>query len=135
MLGFASCSQPPHKPTPGPRRLIVPSCRRWKHMTILRMVIIVIIALFAIISIITIITVLLFALVVFSGWLESVGSRILYKLDYRKLVLYVIQYRVSWENCKLYPSMTLGLFHTNFQCATSFRARPSTAGRVPDHYR
>ncbi len=33
-------SLPPHKPTQGPNRLTVLSCRRWKHMTILRMVII-----------------------------------------------------------------------------------------------
>ncbi len=37
--GFCSFSLPPHKPTPGPNRLTVLSCRRWKHMTILRMVI------------------------------------------------------------------------------------------------
>ncbi len=37
--GFCSFSLPPHQPTLGPNRLTVLSCRRWKHMTILRMVI------------------------------------------------------------------------------------------------
>jgi hypothetical protein len=36
--GFCSFSLPPHKPTPDPNRLTVLSCRRWKHITILRMV-------------------------------------------------------------------------------------------------
>jgi hypothetical protein len=39
-----SFSLPPHKPTPGPNRLTVLSCRRWKQMMILTMVIIDIIA-------------------------------------------------------------------------------------------
>ncbi len=43
-------SQP--KPTRAPRRLIVPSCRRWKHTTILRMVIIDFIAIMSILDII-----------------------------------------------------------------------------------
>jgi hypothetical protein len=44
MHGFCSYSQPHHKPTPDPKRLTVHSCQCWKHMTILKMVIIVIIA-------------------------------------------------------------------------------------------
>ena len=43
MHGFYSFSQPHHKPTPGPKRLNVHSCQRWKHTTTLNMVIIVII--------------------------------------------------------------------------------------------
>jgi hypothetical protein len=30
-----------------------------------------------------------------SGWLESVGSRVLYELDYKKPILYVIPLKVS----------------------------------------
>ena len=41
------------------------------------------------------------------------------------------RYRVSWGNCQLYPSATRGPFHTTVTCATSFQARPATAGRVP----
>jgi hypothetical protein len=48
MLGVCSFFQPQHKPMQAPKRLIVPSCLRWKHMTILRMVIIdIIIAIIA----------------------------------------------------------------------------------------
>jgi hypothetical protein len=46
---FCSLSLPPHKPTPGPNHLTVLSCRRWKHMTILRMVIIDVIVIIVII--------------------------------------------------------------------------------------
>ncbi len=46
---FCSFSLPPHKPTRGPNRLTVLSCRRWKHMTILRRVIIDIIVIVVII--------------------------------------------------------------------------------------
>jgi hypothetical protein len=46
---FCSFSLPPHKPTPNPNRLTVLSCRRLKHMTILRMVIIDIIVIIVII--------------------------------------------------------------------------------------
>jgi hypothetical protein len=46
-----SFSQPHQKPTPGPKRLTVHSCQRWKHTTILKMVIIVIIVLVVIIVI------------------------------------------------------------------------------------
>ena len=42
-------SLPHHKPTPGPKRLNVHSCQRWKHTTTLNMVIIVIIVLIDII--------------------------------------------------------------------------------------
>jgi hypothetical protein len=45
-----SFSLPQHKPTPGPNRLTVLSCRRWKHMTILRMVIMDIIVIIVIIA-------------------------------------------------------------------------------------
>jgi hypothetical protein len=45
MHGFYSFSLPHHKPTPGPKRLNVHSCQRWKHTTTLNMVIIVIIVL------------------------------------------------------------------------------------------
>ncbi len=48
--GFCSFSLPPHRPTPGPNRLTVLSCRRWKHMTILRMVISDIIVIIVIIA-------------------------------------------------------------------------------------
>jgi hypothetical protein len=56
----------------------------------------------------------------YSGWLESVGSRIVYKLEYRNPVLYVIPIQsilgklpvvtvpiVSWDKCLLYLWVTL----------------------------
>jgi hypothetical protein len=45
-----SFSLPLHKPTLGPNRLTVLSCRRWKHMTILGMVIIDIIVIIVFIA-------------------------------------------------------------------------------------
>ncbi len=47
--GFSSFSLSQHEPTLGPNRLTVLSCRRWKHMTILRMDIIDIIVIIVII--------------------------------------------------------------------------------------
>ncbi len=32
-------------------------------------------------------------------WLKSIGSRVVYELDHRKPVLYVIPLNKSWENC------------------------------------
>ena len=57
-------------------------CRRSKHTTILRTVIICVLL---IIDIIVFIAVMCNA-----GWLKSVGSQIVYNLDHRKPVLYVI---------------------------------------------
>ena len=48
--GFCSFSLPPHKATQGSNCLTVLSCRRWKHMTILRMVIIDIIVIIVFIA-------------------------------------------------------------------------------------
>ena len=50
MHGFYSFSLPHHKPAPGPKRLNVHLCQRWKHTTTLKMAIIVIIVLIDIIS-------------------------------------------------------------------------------------
>ena len=52
MLGFCSSFLSQPKPTRAPRRLIVLSCRRWKHTTILIMVIIDFIAIMSILDII-----------------------------------------------------------------------------------
>ena len=55
MQGFCSFSLPHRKPTPVWKRLSVHSCRRWKHMTILKTVINVIIVIIVIIDIMHII--------------------------------------------------------------------------------
>jgi hypothetical protein len=57
-------------------------CRLWKHTTILRTVIICVILIIDIIVFI--------AVTCNAGWLKSVGSQIVYNLDHRKPVLYVI---------------------------------------------
>ncbi len=64
--------------------------QRWKHMTILRMVIII--SILCITSIICVILIYAFQ----AGWLEFIGSRVLYELDYKKPILWL---KVSWENC------------------------------------
>ncbi len=48
-----------------------------------------------------------------AGWLETVGSRIVYELDYRKSVLNVLLIQTILKNCQLYPSVILGLFCSN----------------------
>jgi hypothetical protein len=57
MLGFCSSAQCLHKLTQDPSRLTMTSCRRWKHTTILRMVIIIIIAIIYITYIVAIIAI------------------------------------------------------------------------------
>jgi hypothetical protein len=56
--GSCSFSLPLHKPTPGPNHLTVLSRRRWKHMTILMMVIIEIIVNIVIMEVIKIMEVI-----------------------------------------------------------------------------
>jgi hypothetical protein len=43
MHGFCSFPRPHHKTAPGPKRLTVHSCQRWKQTTLLKMVVVVII--------------------------------------------------------------------------------------------
>jgi hypothetical protein len=75
----------------------------WKHMMILKMVIMCIIYIISIIAIMCIIPLICFMSIVriiaiiviiaycfVVGWLESVGSRVGYELDYKKPVLYVV---------------------------------------------
>jgi hypothetical protein len=69
-------------------------------LTMVILIILLIIAIICIITIIVIITIigimcviaimLIIAFFRFIGWLESVGSRVLYELDYKKPILYVI---------------------------------------------
>ena len=59
MQGSCSFSLPHRKPTPGRERLTVHSCRRWKHMTILKTAINVIIVIVVIIYIIAVIVLIL----------------------------------------------------------------------------
>ena len=68
-----------------PSPLIVLLCQRWKHMTILRMVIMHLILFMSIMDIMSIILIMCIAV-----WLELIGSQIVYELDHRKPVLYVI---------------------------------------------
>ncbi len=81
--GFCSFSLPQHKPTPGPNRVTELSCRRWKHITILRMVIIDIIV---IIVIIVYVSVLLRLLRLLSLWRLWKLFRLLTLLHFFRLV-------------------------------------------------
>ena len=74
--------------------------------------------LFEIMHIISIIAIITYYFVV--GWLESVGSRVVYELDYKKPVLHVIPIQVSAGDTELLSTT----------CATPFRALPATAGRA-----
>ena len=66
------------------------------------------------------------------GWLESVGSRVVYELDYKKPVLYVIPIQSILGKLSLVPvgdtAVTPVLFRT--ACAIPFLALPATAGRA-----
>jgi hypothetical protein len=66
--GSCSFSLPLHKPTPGPNHLTVLSRRRWKHMTILMMVIIEIIVIIVIMEVIKIIEVIDIIAFILVGW-------------------------------------------------------------------
>ncbi len=98
MLVYCSCSLLLLWPTLDPSPSIVPSFQPWKHMLILKMVIICIIHIISIISIICIYLhydnyafyINYCWLISFVGWLESVGSRVVYELDYKKPILYVV---------------------------------------------
>ena len=82
------------------------------------------------IDVIDIIAIIVIIGLIFLGWLNAIGSRILYELDHRNPILYMsFQFRVSSVNCLLYQWETLGQFHTT--CAATFPGRPATAGRVP----
>jgi hypothetical protein len=68
-----------------------------------------------------------------SGWLESVGSRILCKIDYKKPVLYVIPIESILGRLPVVPVglavlVTPEPFHT--ACAIVLKERPATVGRV-----
>jgi hypothetical protein len=61
-----------------------------------------------------------------AGWLKSIGFQILYELDHRKPVLYVIP--VDHILGKLPQLVTQERFRTT--CATCFKAHLATAGRM-----
>ncbi len=66
-------------------------------------------------------------------WLESIGSRVVYELNYKKTIMspYVVLIQSILGKLPLVPvgySGTLELFRT--ACATPFRAIPATAGRL-----
>ncbi len=63
------------------------------------------------------------------GWLESVGFRVVYELDYKKPILYVVPIQSILGKLPLVlVAVTLERFRT--ECATPFRALPATAGRA-----
>ena len=66
-----------------------------------------------------------------SGWLESVGSRVLYELDYKNPILYVIPIEIILGNrdCRWFLSVTPEQFRTAY--TITFQMRLATAGRVP----
>jgi hypothetical protein len=65
------------------------------------------------------------------GWLESVGSRVVYKLDYKKPILYVIPIQSILGKLPLVPVGDTGtISQTRTACATPFRAHPATGGRA-----
>jgi hypothetical protein len=62
------------------------------------------------------------------GWLESVGSRVVYELDYKNPILYVVPIQSILGKLPVVPVVMLALFRT--ACATPFLALPATAGRA-----
>ncbi len=113
----------------------MPSSQPWKPTMILIMVNIYIIAIIHIMHIIIVIchyytyacycNYAHYCMFFCKGWLESVGSRVVYELDYKKPVLYV---RVSLANFLWFPLVTPAPSRST--CATHFLALPATAGWV-----
>ena len=64
------------------------------------------------------------------GWLESVGSRVVYELDYKKPVLYVIPIQSILGKLPVVPVGDTGTVPHRTACETPFRALPTTAGRA-----
>ena len=94
-------------------------------MTILKMVII------SIKSLISVMCIMLIIAFNISGWLESVGSRVLYELDYKNPILYVIPIEIILGNrdCRWFLSVTPEQFRTAY--TITFQMRLATAGRNP----
>ncbi len=63
-----------------------------------------------------------------AGWLESVGSRVAYELDYKKPILYVVPIQSILGKLPLVPVAIPVLSRTT--CTTPFRALPATGGRA-----
>ncbi len=138
MLVYCSCSPLLLLRTLDPRPSSVPSSQPWKPTMILIMVIIYIIAILYIMHIIISICYYYnyacycnyahFCMFCCIGWLESVASRVVYELDYKKPILYVIP--IQSILCKL-PVVPVGaLAPSRTTCATHFLALPATAGWV-----
>jgi hypothetical protein len=123
---------------PSPSSLCPRFHPRWKHLMILKMVIICIIHIIAIMCImaimcinahiIAIISIISDCFQVLVGWLESVGSRVVYELAYKKPILYVIPIQSILGKLPLVPVGDTSTIRT--ACATPFRALPATGGRV-----
>ena len=58
----------------------------------------------------------------------SIGSRVVYELDHKNPILYVIPIQSILGKLLVVPVGDTGQSHTT--CATTFRARLATAGRV-----
>ena len=71
-----------------------------------------------------------FDYVFIAGWLKSVGSQIIYELDHKKPVLYVIPIEHILGKLPVVPVGDTGTIPHHLRGATSFRARPATAGRM-----
>ncbi len=136
MLVYCSCSLLLLWPTLDPSPLIVPSYQPWKHMMILKMVIMYIIHMISIISIICGMwhynTYAYYSFYCNYCWLlycRMVGIcwiSVVYELDYKKPILYVVPIQSILGNFLWYLLVTLQLFLT--ECATPFRSLQATAG-------
>ncbi len=127
--GFCSFSLPQHKPTLGPNRLSVLSCQRWKHITILRMVIIDIIV---IIVIIVKISVLLRLLRLLSLWRLLWLFRLLTLLNLFRLV------RINWfVSCiRAHPHKSDSVLNTDSEYPGKMPFVPvGDTGTIPHHLR
>ncbi len=65
---------------------------------------------------------------IYSGWLGIIGSRVVYELDHKNLILYLIPIQSILGKCRLYQLVTRGWSHTTW--VTTFRGLLATAGRV-----
>ncbi len=133
ILVYCSCSLLLLWQTLDPSPLIVPSYQPWKHITILKMVFIIhIIHIILIILIIcsiwhyntyaycSFISIIVDCFLV--GWLESVGSRVVYELDYKKPILFVVPIQSILGKLPLVPVGDTGtILH---RMCNAFRGAP-----------
>ncbi len=127
MPEYCFCSQPLLRQTLGPSPSTVHLCRRWKHTTILKMVVSCIIRIIHITFIIRIIRIIFIILFRQDGW-GRLDPRLYTSLTTENQSCMSSLLNISWENFRLCQLGTQARFSNT--CTTCFQEHLATAGRV-----